>query len=87
MVRKAPDLRGSQGSEEVWAKAQQEADQAFEHAGDLQKNVLHIAYRLERIYATGLRPECLEKLMAALMAFATAQTAALPTGPEFRVRV
>ena len=58
--------------EGVWAKAQLEADQAFKHAGDLQKNVLHIAYRLELIYNSGAKPECLEKLAAAIMAFATA---------------
>ena len=55
--------------EELWAAARDLADQEFEHAGDLQKNVLHIAFRLEKIVSAGCRPACLEQLAERLMAF------------------
>lgn len=56
----------------AWTKSQASADKQFEHAGDLKKNVLHIAARLEDLWNDGARPACLEKLAAQVMAFARA---------------
>lgn len=54
----------------IWQQCQNAADLAFGQAGDLQKNVMHIATKIERLWEAGVRPEPLEKLQSQLLNFA-----------------
>lgn len=54
----------------TWLEAGEVANKEFEDAGDLNKNVLHIAARLEYAWDQGARPTCLERLSETITAFA-----------------
>lgn len=55
---------------EIWTKCQSAADMDFDQAGKLNKNVMHIARLLERLWDEGVKPAPLEELAQRLVAFA-----------------
>lgn len=55
---------------ETWAKCQSGADMDFDQGGKLNKNVMHIARLVQRLWDEGARPEPLEQLTQRLAAFA-----------------
>lgn len=62
-------LKHSMGKEQ-WEALGNSASAAYQGAGNLQKNTLHIAERLAKMFDEGLRPEPLEQLCDWLVEFA-----------------
>jgi predicted ATP-binding protein involved in virulence len=54
----------------LWAEAREAANKEFDDAGGLNKNILHIASRLEYAWQKGARPDCLQRLSESIIAFA-----------------
>lgn len=55
---------------EDWAKYQSEADTKFGHAGNLRKNMLHIASSLQLAWEAGKKSESLQKACEKILGFA-----------------
>lgn len=55
---------------ESWQQCQNAADLDFEQAGNLNKNVMHIARFVEKLWEAGVKPAPLEALAARLADFA-----------------
>jgi ABC-type uncharacterized transport system ATPase subunit len=58
--------------EVTWTACQNAADVDFDQAGKLNKNVMHIARLLEKLWDEGIKPAPLEQLTQRLLAFAQA---------------